>query len=248
MKLTARKPSASAKRKGAKAKSAARRQSFDFKSFWNSVNSLNAQNYGLAPMPVKIFLMAMLVVALSAIAWLALLKPKLNYIEQAEGQQKVLLDQYREKESKARFLDEYKAQVEQMQVDFSELLSQLPKGKMTADLIEGITVMGSGSGIRFQEIVADPEVEQEFFIEQPIRITAIGDYHQIGNFMTGIASLPRIITMHNFDMKNEDPSLDVMPETKIVLETKTYRSKEIVEEDAANANAPAAAGQEGASK
>ncbi|MDO5651653.1 MAG: type 4a pilus biogenesis protein PilO [Moraxella sp.] len=187
---------------------------------------MNAQNYGSAPVAVKIFLIIMLIVAILAAAWFALINGKRDEIAQAEAQQKVLLEEYREKEAKARYLDEYKAQVAQMEVDFAELLGQLPKGKEIAELNESIAMIGSGSGIRFQEIVADPEVEREFFVEQPIRITALGEYHRFGDFMSGIATLPRIITMHNFEVKNQQPSLDVMPQVQMVLETKTYRSKE----------------------
>lgn len=126
-----------------------------------------------------------------------------------------------------------------MELDFAELLAQLPKDKQVSDLIEGINLVGSGSGIRFKDISTPEEIEQEFFIEQPIVITAIGEYHQFGNFATGIAALPRIITMHNFEIKNDKPSLEKMPELQLVLNTKTYRSKEIAEE-AAPADAAAA--------
>ncbi|MDO4251569.1 MAG: type 4a pilus biogenesis protein PilO, partial [Moraxella sp.] len=106
--------------------------------------------------------------------------------------------------------------------------------------------------IRFQDISVEAEVEQEFFIEQPIKITSVGEYHQFGDFLTGISTLPRIITMHDFEIKNQKPSLDVMPELQLVLNTKTYRSKEIKQEDvtqAQGANADKAGNQkQGGSK
>lgn len=221
------------KGKGPKLPKAKKKQSFDMKAFMNSVNSLNGQNYGSAPLPVKIFLIVALIAAILLAAWFGLINGKREEIAQAESQQVSLLEEYKQKESKARHLDEYKAQVAQMEIDFAELLNQLPKGKRTAELIEDITMVGSGSGIRFQEIVADSEIEQEFFIEQPIKITGIGDYHQFGDFMSGISTLPRIITMHDFEVKNQQPSLDVMPELQLVLETKTYRSKEAAAESTA---------------
>lgn len=90
---------------------------------------------------------------------------------------------------------------------------------------------GVGSNIRFQDISVEPEVENEFFIEQPIRIAALGDYHQFGTFISGLAALPRIFTMHDFEVINPQPSLDTIPELNLVLQTKTYRSKEITAED-----------------
>lgn len=238
MKLTRKKPAA-AKVKGKKSPAAKKKQSFDFKAFSNSLNALNKDNYGSAPAPVKGFLIVVMLVVIGALTWFLLAKPKLEEIKSAEAQEAALLEQYREKEAKARHLQEYKDQIAQMELDFAELLAQLPKDKQVSDLIEGINLVGSGSGIRFKDISTPEEIEQEFFIEQPIVITAIGEYHQFGNFATGIAALPRIITMHNFEIKNDKPSLEKMPELQLVLNTKTYRSKEIAEE-AAPADAAAA--------
>lgn len=197
------------------------------------MNSLNGQNYGSAPLPVKIFLLTLLFAAILLAAWFALLKPKLDEIKSAEAQQVTLLTQYKEKESKARHLQEYTQQVEKMKVDFAELLNQLPKDTRVPELVDGINMVGSGSGIKFQDISVQPEVEQQFFIEQPIQIIGLGNYHQFGSFVSGVAALPRIITMHDFEVKNPQPSLDRTPELQLVINTKTYRAKEV------DLNAPA---------
>lgn len=232
MKLAKKKPQKTQKAPAVAKKK--KKQSFDFKAFQNSLNSLNKDNYGSAPLPVRLFLIVAIVAFLLALSWFMLISNKLEEIKIAEGQQTALLNDYKDKESKARHLDEYVAQVEQMEVEFAELLNQLPKDKQVSDLIDGISMVGSGSGIRFQDISTPHEVEKEFFYEQPINITAIGEYHQFGDFITGVATLPRIITMHNFEIKNQKPSLDVMPQLQLVLNTKTYRSKEA---DEGNANA-----------
>lgn len=243
MKMTRKKPATNKPAKPTKGKKtvAKKKQSFDFKAFSNSLNALNKDNYGSAPLPVKVFLIAVMLVVIGALTWFLLAKPKLEEIKSAEAEQENLLTLYKEKEAKARHLDEYKAQIAQMEIDFAELLAQLPKDKQVSDLIDGINMVGSGSGIRFKDISTPDEIEKEFFVEQPINITAVGEYHQFGNFATGIAALPRIITMHNFEVKNTKPGLDKMPELELVLSTKTYRSKEVVEE-----TAPAPATTEGA--
>lgn len=235
MKLTKKKPE-KAKKSPAVVKKK-KKQSFDFKAFSNSVNSLNKDNYGSAPLPVRIFLVLAIVAAILLGSWFFIINKKREEITSAETQQVTLLEKYKELESKARHLDAYKDQVAQMEVEFAELLNQLPKEKQVSELIRGINMVGSGSGIRFQDISEQDDVEQEFFIEQPIRITAIGEYHQFGDFMTGISTLPRIITMHDFELKNQKPSLDVMPELQLVLNTKTYRSKEQPEDVAKTADA-----------
>lgn len=241
MKMTRKKPVAKAG-KDKKAASAKKKQSFDFKAFSNSLNSLNKDNYGSAPAPVKGFMIVMMLVLIGALTWFLLAKPKLEEIKSAEAEQENLLTQYKEKEARARHLQEYKDQIAQMELDFAKLLDQLPKDKQVSGLIEGINMVGSGSAIRFKDISTPEEIEKEFFVEQPITITAIGDYHQFGNFATGIASLPRIITMHNFEVRNPKPGLDKMPELELVLHTKTYRSKDAPQEEPA----PAAATTEGA--
>lgn len=211
--------------KGKKVGAKPKKPAFDSKKFMAEVNSLNAQNYGSAPMPVKIFILVMLVAFILALAWFVLVSKKLDEIKATEAQQSVLLEQYREKESKARHLQTYEEQVEQMKIDFADLLAQLPTDTRVPELVDGINMVGSGSGVRFQDISVQGEVEQEFFIEQPIQIIGLGDYHQFGSFVSGIAALPRIITMHDFEIKNPQPSLDRMPELQLVLQTKTYRSK-----------------------
>lgn len=226
-----------------------KKKSFDFKSFSNSLNSLNKDNYGSAPLPVRLFLALMIMTFILALAWFLLVDKKREEIKQAEAEQVTLLETYQQQESKARHLDEYKAQVEEMQVNFRQLLNQLPKETQVSELIEGINMVGSGSGIRFQDITVEPEVEKEFFVEQPIRITAIGEYHQFGNFLTGIAGLSRIITMHDFEIKNPQPNLTVMPELQLVLGTKTYRSKTVEETPTESTDGSTAdAGQEEGAK
>lgn len=228
------KPKASAgfgkgKAKTAKVKKVKQKKkpAFDSKKFMAEVNSLNGQNYGSAPMPVKIFILAVMVGVILFVAWMVLISKKLDEIKAAEAQQVTLLEQYKEKESKARHLKTYEEQVAKMKVDFAELLNQLPKDTRVPELVDGINMVGSGSGVRFQDISVQPEVEQEFFIEQPIQIIGLGDYHQFGSFVSGIAALPRIITMHDFEIKNPKPSLDRMPELQLVLQTKTYRAKAV---------------------
>lgn len=224
------------KAKSKKNLSAKKKEAFNFKKFMAEVNSLNAQNYGSAPIAVKVFVLTMLFILILVLAWFLLISKKLDEIKAAESQQTALLEQYKQQESKARHLEAYEQQVAQMRTDFTELLNQLPKDTRVPELVDGINMVGSGSGVKFQDISVEPEVEQEFFIEQPIQIIALGNYHQFGSFVSGIAALPRIITMHDFEVKNPQPSLDRMPELQLVLQTKTYRAKQVDLSAPANAN------------
>lgn len=205
----------------------AARKSFDFKEFTKSFQSLDQNNYGSWPMPVKVTLLLLIVGIIAALAYALPISSKIEEITAAEGEETTLLEQYKTKESKARHLNEYKTQIAKMELDFKELLNQLPKDTRISDLVQGINAVGVSSNVRFQDISVEPEVTKDFFIEQPIRIATVGNYHQFGTFLSGLAKLPRIITMHNFEVNNTKPTLDQLPELTMVLNAKTYRSKEI---------------------
>lgn len=229
MKLTRKKSLIKAKKT---AKQSNKKQ-FDFNDFRRSFESLDTENYGSWPIPVKVTIFGFIIAFIAALSWALPISSKIDEIKAAENEQQVLLESYRKKESRARHLEAYKIQVAQMDVEFNTLLDQLPIDTRVSELVEGINMTGVGSNIRFQDISVEAEIENEFFIEQPIRIAAIGEYHQFGSFISGLAALPRIITMHDFEVSNPKPTLDTLPELNLVLQTKTYRSKEITETDAA---------------
>ncbi|ERL56620.1 type IV pilus inner membrane component PilO [Psychrobacter aquaticus] len=206
------------------------KKQFDLQEFRRSFESLDSENYGSWPLPVKVTVIGLIITFIAALAWALPISSKIDEIKAAESQQTTLLDSYREKESRARHLTAYQEQVVQMETEFNTLLDQLPKDTRVSELVEGINMTGVGSNIRFQDISVEPEIENEFFIEQPIRIAALGEYHQFGSFISGLAALPRIITMHDFEVSNPQPTLDVLPELNLVLQTKTYRSKEATPE------------------
>ncbi len=206
------------------------KKQFDLNEFRRSFESLDSENYGSWPLPVKVTVIGLIITFIAALSWALPISSKIDAINAAEAQQRTLLDSYREKESRARHLKAYQAQVVQMETEFNTLLDQLPKDTRVSELVEGINMTGVGSNIRFQDISVEPEIENEFFIEQPIRIAALGEYHQFGSFISGLAALPRIITMHDFEVSNPQPTLDVLPELNLVLQTKTYRSKEAAPE------------------
>lgn len=220
-----------------------KKPAFTLSDFRRSFESLDTENYGSWPLVVKVTVLLFIVAFIAALAWALPISSKIDEIKAAESEQQILLDSYRQKESRARHLQAYKAQVSQMEIEFKTLLDQLPKDTRVSELVEGINMTGVGSNIRFQDISVEPEIENEFFIEQPIRIAALGEYHQFGSFLSGLAALPRIITMHDFEVSNPQPTLDAIPELNLVLQTKTYRSKEAVLEDTpvdpATADAPA---------
>jgi len=113
-----------------------------------------------------------------------------------------LRKQLRVKVEKAANLHAYRAQMRAMEKTFSSLIHQLPGDTEVPSLLEDITQIGLGAGLEFDAITLQPEVNREFFIELPIQIKAAGKYHDIGNFVSGVSSLKRIVTLHNFKISN----------------------------------------------
>lgn len=213
-----------------------KKQAMTFAEFQSSFQSLDSNNFGSWPAVVKITIIIGIISVIALLTYFIPVKKKLDEIKAAESEKQSLLQTYKEKESKARHLDEYKNQIAQMEVEFNSLLDQLPKETRVPELVRGINMTGVGSNIRFKRITVEQEVEQEFFIEQPIKIEASGDYHQFGSFVSGLAALPRIITMHNFEVKNlqkgsnSGMNLENVTTLNLILDTKTYRSKTINEQ------------------
>ncbi len=236
MSLLKNKKSLKSKKAGGK-KIKQKKQSMSFEDFKQSFQSLDSNNYGSWPAVVKITLIVVLLFVIALLTYFIPVKAKMKEIEAAEREQDSLLESYREKESKARHLEEYKNQIEQMEIEFNSLLEQLPKETRVPELVKGINMTGIGSNVRFKKITVNPEIQQEYFIEQPIEIEAKGSYHQFGEFVSGLAALPRIITMHDFTVTSDIEEKLVAEDVEkvgmleLVLKTKTYRSKAVVDKD-----------------
>ena len=111
--------------------------------------------------------------------------------------------------------------MKEMETSFGMLLRQLPSDTEVPGLLEDITRTGLGSGLEFEEIKLLPEVTQPFYIELPIQITVTGTYHDLATFVSGVAGLPRIVTLHDFDLAPAKP--DGGPKLRMSILAKTYR-------------------------
>lgn len=203
----------------------ANKKPFNFQEFINSFNSLDPQNMGNWPTAVKMTIYIFVLLLTLALAYFLLIKPILEDIGGQRAQEESLLNQYQEKESKLRNLKLYQAQVEEMEHTFGELLQQLPKETEIPGLVEDINFTGVSSGLRFNNIKVNPEIKQEFFIELPMSVEAQGDYHSFGAFVSGLAALPRIVTLHNFVIETLPPekTKSEVPVLKFTVDAKTYR-------------------------
>ncbi len=206
-------------------KDAPKKKKMSVEKFFQQFNTLDMNNFGSWPWSVKITCWIFLFFVVCALGYFLAIKSKLDAIDGARNQEQTLLNEFKEKDSKLRNLQQYQTQLQQMEANFTQQLQQLPKETEIPGLVEDINVAGVGSGLKFKIIRLENEVKQEFFIEQPISIQATGDYHSFGNFVSSIAALPRIVTMHDFTVTAAPPSdkKSDIPLVDYTLNAKTYR-------------------------
>jgi len=212
--------------------------------FLQQFNTLDMNNYGSWPLSVKITCWILIVMMIAILGYFALIKGQIEAISNASAQEQNLLNEFREKDSKLRNLQQLQAQLQEMEANFNQQLEQLPKETEIPGLVEDINVSGVNSGLKFKNIRLENEIKQEFFIEQPISIEATGDYHAFGSFVSGIAALPRIVTLHDFDItgtENKEKKTDI-PQITYNVKAKTYRYIGATDTQAADANSTAIAG------
>lgn len=177
------------------------KKKFDVQALLNAVQGLDFENVGGWPMPVKLaaaVLALILVLVLGYMLSISDLNGNLARLKQKEGS---LMSQYEDKAYKAKNLDQYRAQLTEMKEQFGALLQQLPKDTEVPGLLEDITHTGEGSGLEINNIDLGKESQQQFYAELPINIVVTGDYHGFGNFVSGVAALPRIVTLHDFSIR-----------------------------------------------
>lgn len=122
-------------------------------------------------------------------------------------------------------LSSYKKQLEEIEASFGSLLRQLPKDTEVPGLLEDITTAALGASLQIKSIKLDNEIETEFYTELPINIDVIGEYHDFGAFVSAVAGLGRIVTLHDFDISSANTSDVNKLNLKIVAKTYRYNNE-----------------------
>ena len=181
---------------------------------------LDIQQIGIWPAPVKQLLLVIIAVLILVCGYLVKIKDLNQRFQTAVEKEASLLQQYQTKSFQAANLEAYRQQMIQLDKTFGTLLQQLPKDTEVPGLLEDITEAAYGSGLTMQAISLQPEKVSEFYVELPIKINVIGDYHDFGSFVSAVAALPRIVTLHDYSISQADAGL-----LDLVIEAKTYRYK-----------------------
>ncbi|MDR7023725.1 MAG: type 4a pilus biogenesis protein PilO [Pseudomonadales bacterium] len=189
------------------------------------LNDLDFNNVGSWPAAVKFISGILLFVIVVALGYNFHLKDLQVQLETKHAEEITLKEQFSTKAFQAANLDAYKNQMQEMEVSFGALLKQLPSDTEVPGLLEDITRTGLGSGLEFEEIKLLPEVAQQFYIELPIQVKVVGSYHDLATFVSGVASLPRIVTLHDFDLAPAVAGSSSKLRMNILAKTYRYNDK-----------------------
>ncbi|MBK8188260.1 MAG: type 4a pilus biogenesis protein PilO [Cellvibrio sp.] len=199
-----------------------------FETTWQQIKDFDLSDIdfnraGVWPLPGKVFvcLLILFCILLGAYyVWVMGLKEELLSVESKEIS---LKKTFEEKSYEAANLDAYKLQMEEMRATFDKLLSRLPQKTEIAGLLEDIGAKGRESGLVINNLGIQSEVVSDYYIEVPIGIEVKGGYHDLGGFVSGVASLPRIVTLHDFSINRPNKGLSL----QMNILAKTYRYKAI---------------------
>jgi len=121
-------------------------------------------------------------------------------LERVEKKEIALKKTFERKQAKAVNLDAYKQQLSDMQQQFGAMLQQLPNKTQIADLLVDVSQAGLASGLEFSLFQPSGERRKDFYAEKPIKLIVVGSYHEFGEFVSNLAALPRIVTLHNVSL------------------------------------------------
>jgi len=196
---------------------------FDFKKFSEQFDNLELDNIGEWPVAAKVVLTLFSMVVIAALTYFGLVSDKIKLLERVKAEEVTLKQEYQSKYHVAANLELFQQQMAEAENIFANQLRSLPESHETPGLLDDITFVGTTSGLDFVKLNWQPEITKEIYIELPIDIEVIGAYHEFGSFVSKIAGLPRIVTLHDFtinigQVKNETLNLK--------LQAKTYRYQE----------------------
>lgn len=181
---------------------------------------LELDNIGQWPPAAKLVLTIFLSLVVIGLGYVGLVSGKMEQLDRVTAEEQTLKDSYRTKYHVAANLELFRAQMIEAEDIFANQLRSLPNSHETPGLLDDITFIGTTSGLEFVKLEWQPEISKEIYIELPIDIEVNGSYHSFGNFVSKIAGLPRIVTLHDFTIDIQAVSTEVL---NLKLEAKTYR-------------------------
>ena len=153
--------------------------------------------------------------------WFTIITDKLPSLQRAQDEEQTLRVTFENKQRKAANYDAYKAQLSQIEQSFGTMLRQLPGETEIPSLIVDVSQTGLASGLQEKLFQPQPEIPRDFYAEKPIKIRLSGGYHEIAKFVSGVAALPRIVTLHDINITPEGQ--DSFDQLSLEVTAQTYR-------------------------
>ncbi|HWN38075.1 MAG TPA: type 4a pilus biogenesis protein PilO [Gammaproteobacteria bacterium] len=191
-------------------------------SIVDELRSLDTSDPGRWPLPIRVGAVAILFAAAVGIGiWMLVINQEMPGLRAAERQEIELRAQFEDRQRKAANFDAYRAQLAEIERDFGAMLRQLPGKTEVPSLLVDISQTGLGAGLEEQTFTPTGEIQKDFYAELPIKLRYTGSYHELGNFVSGIAALPRIVTLHDISIRPVNGSNP--DELTLDVTAKTYR-------------------------
>ncbi len=191
-------------------------------SIVDELRSLDTSDPGRWPLPIRAGAVALVFGAAVAFGvWMLVIQQEMPALEAAQRQEIDLRAQFEDRQRKAANFDSYRAQLAEIERDFGAMLRQLPGKTEVPSLLVDISQTGLGAGLEEQTFTPMGEIQKDFYAELPIKLRYTGSYHELGNFVSGIAALPRIVTLHDISIKPVNGSNP--DELTLDVTAKTYR-------------------------
>ena len=189
------------------------------------LNNLDFNNAGAFPVPVKAFFCAIVVVVIGFLTWYLFVDDQQLELEGLERKEAELKIQFEEKQGRAANLQALKDQLAEMELMLQQMLKQLPSKTEMPDIIVDISQAALSTGIQSDLFKPGRESKREFYAEKPIELRMEGTYHQFGAFVSGVASLPRVVIMTMHDIELKPKAGTVLGSGALILQgtVKTYR-------------------------
>ena len=200
-------------------------------SFADDLKNLDPNNPGLWPKPIQIVLFILLFIALLFAGWKFDITKKRDQLAALEKKETEKIEILKVRQRKAANLNALKEQMKEMEISFGDMVRQLPNQTEVAGLLVDISQTGLGAGLEFKLFEPKAENPKEFYAVLPISINVVGNYHQFGEFISGLAQLPRIVTAHEINIKSKQSNEKArVPILEMNTIAKTYRALEEGEE------------------
>ena len=189
------------------------------------INDLDMNNAGIWPAPVKGIVLLLVFGLIMGGGYWFFIKDQFAQLDRVKSAELELRQNYENKAYQVANLSVFKAQMVEMEETFGALVRQLPSETEVPGLLEDITNTALGSGLALQEVKLQPEQKRDFYSELPINIRVSGSYHELAAFVSSVASLPRIVTLHDLTIKPSGADSDQL-DMQVVARTYRYRAGE----------------------